>query len=98
MALNAALRSASPVQLRCPGVSIVVFGAGAVGATIGGWLTPHHPGTWLVDLPAVAQALTDKWFNPLLCSDDAVSGEAAREGAATGVEIHPSARRGASLY
>ncbi len=50
------------------GPRIVVFGAGAVGATIGGWLTPHHPKTWLVDLPAVAQALNDKGLT-LYCSD-----------------------------
>jgi 2-dehydropantoate 2-reductase len=37
--------------------NIVIFGAGAVGATVGGWLSSVHDTVWLVDLPPVAQAL-----------------------------------------
>lgn len=37
--------------------NIVVFGAGAVGSTLGGWLSSVHPNVWLIDLPPVVEAL-----------------------------------------
>ena len=48
--------------------NIVIFGAGAVGATIGGWIAPHHSKTWFVDLPAVADGLNANGLT-LYCSD-----------------------------
>ncbi len=38
--------------------NIVVFGAGAVGSTIGAWVSPHHANTWLVDTAEVAGRLS----------------------------------------
>jgi 2-dehydropantoate 2-reductase len=40
-------------------MKVVVFGAGAVGATVGGWLAAVHPDVWLVDLPPVVATLKD---------------------------------------
>jgi 2-dehydropantoate 2-reductase len=37
--------------------NVVVFGAGAVGATVGGWLAEKHPDVWLVDLPPLVERL-----------------------------------------
>lgn len=37
--------------------NVMVFGAGAVGATVGGWLAEHHDRVWFVDLPPVADKL-----------------------------------------
>jgi 2-dehydropantoate 2-reductase len=41
-------------------MNVIVFGAGAVGATVGGWLAEKHPKLWLLDLPALARTLEDK--------------------------------------
>ncbi len=41
-------------------MKIAIFGAGAVGSTIGAWLTPVHKDTWLVDLPSVTLPLREK--------------------------------------
>jgi 2-dehydropantoate 2-reductase len=38
-------------------VNVLVFGAGAVGSTVGGWLAERHPKVWLLDLPPVVAAL-----------------------------------------
>jgi len=40
--------------------NVLVFGAGAVGATVGGWLAEHHPATWLLDMPALADTLNQR--------------------------------------
>jgi 2-dehydropantoate 2-reductase len=37
--------------------NVVVFGAGAVGATVGGWLADRYPNVWLVDLPPLVEKL-----------------------------------------
>jgi 2-dehydropantoate 2-reductase len=36
---------------------IVFFGAGAIGASVGAWLVPHHSNTWFVDQGAVKEAM-----------------------------------------
>ncbi|MCC7441854.1 MAG: ketopantoate reductase family protein [Bdellovibrionales bacterium] len=38
-------------------MNVAIVGAGAVGATVGAWLAPHHENLWLVDLPEVAAKL-----------------------------------------
>lgn len=38
-------------------VNVVVFGAGPVGSTVGGWLAPHHPKLHFLDRGPVANAL-----------------------------------------
>jgi 2-dehydropantoate 2-reductase len=40
-------------------MKIAIFGAGAVGSTIGGWLAPRHADLWLVDLPETAKKLRE---------------------------------------
>jgi len=40
--------------------NVLVFGAGAVGATVGGWLAEHHDATWLLDMPAIADVLNQR--------------------------------------
>ncbi len=37
--------------------NVLVFGAGPVGATVGGWLAQRYPNVWLLDVPAVADKL-----------------------------------------
>jgi 2-dehydropantoate 2-reductase len=37
--------------------SVVVFGAGAVGATVGGWLSEGYDQVWLLDMPQVVETL-----------------------------------------
>ncbi len=41
-------------------VNVVVFGAGAVGSTVGGWLAPHHRSLWFLDRGPVADALRSR--------------------------------------
>jgi len=36
---------------------VVFFGAGAIGASVGAWLVPHHANTWFVDQGAVKEAM-----------------------------------------
>jgi 2-dehydropantoate 2-reductase len=48
---------------------VVVFGAGAVGATVGGWLAERYENVWLVDLPPVVEALTAKGLTLYLGGD-----------------------------
>jgi 2-dehydropantoate 2-reductase len=40
--------------------NVMVFGAGAVGATVGGWLAERYPHVCLVDLPAIVDKLSKK--------------------------------------
>ncbi len=40
--------------------NVLVFGAGAVGSTVGGWLAERYPNVWLLDMPAVADPLREK--------------------------------------
>jgi len=42
------------------GLHVLIFGAGAVGATVGGWLAPHHASVTLLDRGPVAAALRDR--------------------------------------
>jgi 2-dehydropantoate 2-reductase len=37
--------------------NVLVFGAGAVGATVGGWLAEKYPKVWLLDLPPLVEKL-----------------------------------------
>ncbi len=37
--------------------NIIIFGAGAVGASVGGWLAPHYPALSLLDRPEIAQSI-----------------------------------------
>jgi 2-dehydropantoate 2-reductase len=37
---------------------VLVFGAGAVGATVGGWLAERYESVWFLDVPPVVEALT----------------------------------------
>ncbi len=39
---------------------IVFFGAGAIGASVGGWVAPHNPDTWFVDQGQISEALKTK--------------------------------------
>ena len=41
-------------------MKIVVFGAGAVGATVGGWLSGHDENLYFLDQGSVAEALKQK--------------------------------------
>ena len=36
---------------------VLVFGAGAVGATVGGWLAERYPDVWLLDVPPLVERL-----------------------------------------
>ena len=38
-------------------VNVLIFGAGAVGATVGGWLGEVHDQTWVLDVPKVAEVI-----------------------------------------
>lgn len=55
-----------------PESTVAIVGAGAVGATVGAWLAPHHPATYLVDLPAVAESLRKTGITTF-CSDSPAS-------------------------
>jgi 2-dehydropantoate 2-reductase len=37
--------------------NVLVFGAGAVGATVGGWLAERHDRVWLLDMPPTVETL-----------------------------------------
>lgn len=41
-------------------MKIVFFGTGAIGASVGGWVAPHHQNTWFVDQGPVKYALQNK--------------------------------------
>jgi 2-dehydropantoate 2-reductase len=41
-------------------VNVLVFGAGAVGATVGGWLSQVHDSVWLLDVPPVVDTLNQR--------------------------------------
>jgi 2-dehydropantoate 2-reductase len=39
---------------------VLVFGAGAVGASVGGWLAERHESVWLLDQPALVDVLNQR--------------------------------------
>ena len=47
------------VQSRRWEPNIVVFGAGVVGGSVGGWLAPHYKNLTFIDQGAVAEALKE---------------------------------------
>jgi 2-dehydropantoate 2-reductase len=51
--------------------NVLVFGAGPVGATVGGWLTESYPNVWLLDQPPIAEALASKGLTLYLGGDKA---------------------------
>ena len=51
------------------GPVVVLFGAGAVGGTIAGWLAPHLPGLYVVDLPKNAELLRAKGLTTYVAGD-----------------------------
>lgn len=48
---------------------IAIFGAGAVGGTIAGWVAPHHSDLYVVDLPKNAELLRQKGITTYVSSD-----------------------------
>src|SRR5262249_20773488 len=52
-------RGLRPADRGVRAVNVLVFGAGAVGSTVGGWLAEKHPKTWLLDVPATVTALEE---------------------------------------
>jgi 2-dehydropantoate 2-reductase len=49
--------------------NVLVFGAGAVGATVGGWLAERYPKVWLLDLPPLVDKLNQKGLTLYLGGD-----------------------------
>jgi len=47
-------------ELDAANPKIVFFGAGAIGASVGGWVAPHHDNLYFIDQGAVAATLKDK--------------------------------------
>jgi 2-dehydropantoate 2-reductase len=43
-----------------PDPKVLVFGAGAVGATVGGWLAERYPDVWMVDLPPLVDTINER--------------------------------------
>ncbi len=39
---------------------VLVFGAGPVGATVGGWLAERYPDVWLLDLPPLVEKINER--------------------------------------
>jgi len=38
-------------------LKIAFFGAGSIGASVGGWVAPHHEETWFIDQGKILDAL-----------------------------------------
>ena len=52
---------------------VLVFGAGAVGSTVGGWLAERYPDVWLLDVPPLVEKLRERGLTLYLGGDKAHS-------------------------
>ncbi len=50
--------------------TIVFLGAGAVGASLGAWIAPHHENTYFLDIGEVADAIEEKGITHYLGGDE----------------------------
>ncbi|HPJ93323.1 MAG TPA: 2-dehydropantoate 2-reductase [Deltaproteobacteria bacterium] len=51
------LEDEASMKLRGSDLKIAFFGTGAIGASVGGWVAPHHENTWFIDQGKILDAL-----------------------------------------